>query len=93
MDAPKPPAPPPAPPDEPVDATRRRLLRMGAYVAPAVIGVLTVGGGGCQPVASCNPNRCMPRTQPCGPDGCNPNNNCAPLVGCTPQGCMPRGGR
>lgn len=49
---------------------RRKLLRLGAYAAPAVIGKLVLSSAALAvPSASCNPQNCFPNGGPCGPNG------------------------
>lgn len=54
------------------DLARRRLLRLGAYAAPAVVGKLMLSGTVLAQSASCNPQTCFPNGGPCGPDDCPP---------------------
>ncbi len=51
---------------------RRRLLKMTAYVAPAVIGTLLIGRTALAQTASCAPTRCLPNIGPCQPQSCKP---------------------
>lgn len=53
--------------DETVSAARRRLLRIGAYTAPAVLATLAMSRKAAARPQSCTP-RCGP---PCGPP-CTP---------------------
>ncbi|HEX9731001.1 MAG TPA: hypothetical protein VGG06_03335 [Thermoanaerobaculia bacterium] len=47
---------------------RRKLLRIGVYAAPAVIGKLMLSSAAsAQPPVSCNPQSCFPNGGPCGP--------------------------
>ena len=58
---------------ESIALARRRLLKLGAYVAPAVVGTLLLSGNAkaascfpqtlCNPCAPCNP-ACFPRCRP-----------------------------
>lgn len=54
-----------------VDRARRRLLRLGAYVAPAVIGSMLTAQARAQ-TPSCGPATCNPNGGPCGPANCAP---------------------
>lgn len=80
MSAPQEPPRPPANGDEAI--ARRKLLRAGAYLAPAILGALLSRSAfaqypSCSP-AMCNPNLCGPGTEPCGPaEPCGPN-ECTP---------------
>jgi hypothetical protein len=82
--------------DEPPDApkeedgatiARRKLLRLTAYMAPAVLGTMLYSReAGAQPMSGCNPSQCSPNGGSCGP-----NNNCNPNGGpCGPSHCGPR---
>jgi hypothetical protein len=60
--------------DEATKEARRKLLRLGAYVAPAILATLTAADAraqqqSCAP-AGCMPNQCAPG---CAPARCNPN--------------------
>jgi hypothetical protein len=68
-----------------VDRARRRLLALGVYVAPAILGIVALQQAGCQPSPSCQPAQCQPNTEPCQPD----LNPCAPNTGCNPDTCPP----
>ncbi len=62
---------------DPEGRARRRLLRLTAYVAPAVIGTLLIGRDVLAQTPSCSPKTCSP-------------SSCGPLQGCGPQTCKPR---
>jgi hypothetical protein len=52
---------------------RRRLLRLGLYTAPVVLGTLLLGRNvAAQVYPSCSPNKCRPATTPCSPSNCRP---------------------
>jgi len=69
-------------PEDKADVARRKLLKIGIYMPPAIIGSLVLTQG-CQP-ASCNPTQ-----TPCGPTNCHPViNPCGPQQ-CNPQNCNP----
>jgi hypothetical protein len=46
--------------DEQLDRVRRRLLRIGIYATPLVLGTLSLRQARAQP-KSCNPHLCKPR--------------------------------
>jgi hypothetical protein len=58
--------------DEAILEARRRLLRLGVYIAPAVLGTLLIGRDALAQVASCGPAGCRPNTSPCAPSPCRP---------------------
>lgn len=60
----------------PEKLARRKLLKLAAYTAPAVIGSLLISQDAVAQV-SCNPPPCTPRN-PCGPSTCKPRTQ--PLV-------------
>lgn len=70
--------------DEDLDRVRRRLLKLGIYVAPAIMsfGVFTQSAYGATGCAPCGPN-CTPLSG-CGP-GCGPSGNCTPNGNCGPS--------
>ncbi len=71
---------------------RRKLLRLGVYVAPAVIGTLLASRDAhAAPPVSCQPSQCKPapcHPHPCGPYPCHPA-ACNPGPGCNPAQCNP----
>lgn len=72
------PKPPPVPEAEGLEKiARRKLLKLAAYTAPAVIGSLLVSQDALAAQVSCNPPPCTPRN-PCGPSTCKPRTQ--PLV-------------
>ena len=70
---------------ESIDRARRRLLALGAYVPPTILGIIALQQAGCQPSPSCQPAQCDPAVDPCGPD----ENPCGPNTGCNPDSCPP----
>jgi hypothetical protein len=87
------PAPPPAATRD-YDLARRKLLKLAAYVVPAITATFAVRNAGAQTFSCaprvcapnvCQPNRCAPTCQPNG--GCAPG-SCGP-VGCVPGRCKP----
>jgi hypothetical protein len=73
-------------PDAGADEARRLLLKLGVYVAPAVLGVMSVSrNAGAQVPPSCNPNLCNPG-RPCNPGSCHPHGG-----PCGPDSCRPNG--
>jgi hypothetical protein len=66
---------PPSPLESEVIA-RRKLLKLGVYVAPTIIGTLLISGNA-HAQATCGPSDCHPVT--CDPKGCPP-------VRCVPDG-------
>jgi hypothetical protein len=69
------------------DEARRLLLKLGVYVAPAVLGVMSVSRpAGAQAKPSCNPSQCHPHGGPCGPNSCHPHGG-----PCGPDNCPPNG--
>jgi hypothetical protein len=66
---------------------RRRLLKLGVYVAPAVITSLKLTPALAQAAPSCGPQVCGPNV--CGPNKCTPT--CTPSGGCNPGTCQPTG--
>ncbi|MBK8480621.1 MAG: hypothetical protein IPL40_05540 [Proteobacteria bacterium] len=77
------------------DLARRKLLKLAAYVLPAVTATIAVRNAGAA-TWSCVPNACAPNV--CSPNRCTPicapNGGCAPgscgPVGCVPQRCGPQ---
>lgn len=76
------------------DLARRKLLKLAAYVVPAITATVAVRNAGAQTFSCapricapnvCQPNRCAPTCQPNG--GCAPG-SCGP-VGCVPGRCKP----
>ncbi len=65
---------------------RRRLLKLGTYLVPAILGTFTVTRTAeaqtCLPPQGCNP-------RDCGPFDCAPF-DCDPFRACTPD-CQPSG--
>jgi hypothetical protein len=59
---------------------RRKLLKLGVYVAPAVIGTLLISRDARAQAPSCGPGQCAP--EPCNPVPCDPK-------GCPPIRCAP----
>lgn len=58
-------------PDDVDVVARRRLLKVMAYTAPAVVGTLLVSNDALAQPTSCPPNTgCQPN---CGPSVCNPS--------------------
>ncbi len=86
------------PPPEPLgdkDAksfARRKLLRLGVYVVPAILGTFAVTRS--VGAATCPPLPCAPRPPGCQPFKCKPADcrpfDCDPFRECTPD-CRPRG--
>jgi len=69
-----PPAPPPgAGSSEQLDRARRRLLKLGVYVAPLVLGTISLQQARAE-VKSCAPENCRPfkRRHKCEPAECRP---------------------
>lgn len=57
---------------------RRKLLALGVYVAPAIIGTLLLSPDAQAQTASCGPTSCQPT--PCNPVPCDPR-GCPPIRG------------
>lgn len=86
MSAPKEPSTATRGPGGDAAIARRKLLRAGAYVGPAILASLVSRSAfaqqaSCAPVL-CNPNNCTPGTPcgpatPCGPNVCGPT-QCGP---------------
>ena len=76
----KPPDPPAEPKPEPAvpeseTIARRKLLKLGVYAAPAIIGTLLISPDAHAQTASCGPTQCAPtpcNPVPCAPLGCPP---------------------
>lgn len=67
---------------ESIDRARRRLLALGAYVPPTILGIVALQQAGCQPSGTCQPSLCDPQNhEPCPPEPCNP----PPNPPCLPQ--------
>ena len=63
------------PPPDDVVLARRKLLKVVAYVAPAIVSTLAVRHASAQTTPSCGPSVCPPDSgcQPaCGPSNCRP---------------------
>ena len=59
---------------DPADPVRRKLLRIGVYTAPAIIGTLFISREAAAQT-SCGPQSCgvcPPEEGPCGPLSCGP---------------------
>lgn len=68
------------------DRARRKLLKLGAYVIPAVTAMISTRTAWAQTI-SCAPAVCSPNA--CVPTSCEPY--CAPAGGCAPASCGPVG--
>ncbi|HEY3451736.1 MAG TPA: hypothetical protein VGK67_35595 [Myxococcales bacterium] len=55
---------------------RRKLLKLGAYAAPAIIGTLLISRDAQAQTISCGPGNCSPT--PCNPVPCDPK-GCPPI--------------
>ena len=83
------------------DQARRKLLKIGVYAPPLIVGSLLLSRDALAQTASCAPATCVPASPcqpdcspsaPCNPDGgaCNPDNPCSPQGGsCNPDTCNP----
>ena len=61
--------------EESVSEARRRLLKIGVYSAPVIIGTLLFMTPSKAQAVSCGPTgQCGPDDGPCNPNTCNPEN-------------------
>jgi hypothetical protein len=76
--------------DAAVSLARRRLLKIGIYTAPAIVGTLLLQRDAEAQSPTCDPYQCKPAPcppKPCDPTPCNPT-PCKPAP-CGPGPCKP----